>query len=174
MSKIKKTTQASVTLEQAEQAAQEFAQASNKLSTIEAAINEAAEKVRSQYKDEIVELKKVIDPQGEVTATLEAYAIATKDTWDGRSTDLTHARIGFRMGTPKVDKLKGFTWDAVLALVKGNKALARDFVRVKEELDKKAILDADQKTKQTLETKAKIVIVQEEVFFVEEHKEQLV
>ena len=170
MSKIKKTTQASVTLEQAETAAQQFAKASNKLGTIEAAMNEAIEKVRSKYQDEILELK---NQQEEVLPTLEAYAIATKDTWDGRSTELTHARIGFRMGTPKVDKLKGFTWDAVLELVKSNKALAKDFVRVKEELDKKAILDADPKTKQTLEAKAKIVIVQDETFFVEEHKQTI-
>lgn len=171
MSKIKKTTQASVTLEQAEQAAQQFAKASNKLSTIEAAMNEAIEKVRSKYQEEILELK---NQQEEVLPTLEAYAIATKDTWDGRSMDLTHARIGFRIGTPKVDKLKGFTWDAVLALVKANKALARDFVRVKEELDKKAILDADPVTKKALEAKAKIIIVQDEIFYIEEHKETLV
>lgn len=173
MSKIKKQTQASVTLEQAEQAAQQFAKASNRKNSIQAAINEAMEKVRSKYQDEITELDAVLNPTSEVMQTLEAFAISTKDTWDGRSTDLTHARIGFRMCTPKVDKLNGFTWPAVLELVKANKALAKEFVRVKEELDKKAILDADQKTKQTLEAKAKIVIVQDEVFYVEEHKEQL-
>jgi phage host-nuclease inhibitor protein Gam len=170
MSKLKKTTQASVTLEQAEGAAQHFAQASNMLGTIEAAMNKAIEQVRSKYQNGILECKQL---QEEVMPILEAYAISTKDTWEGRSTDLTHARIGFRMGTPKVDKLKGFTWDAVLELIKSNKALARDFVRTKEELDKKAILDADPKTKATLEAKAKIVIVQEETFYVEEHKEVL-
>lgn len=168
--KAKKQTLASVTLEQAEQAAQQFAQASNRLGTIEAAMNKAIEQIRSKYQDEILDLK---NQQDEVLPTLEAYAIATKDTWDGRSTYLTHARIGFRMGTPKVDKLKGVTWDAVLGFVKADKALARDFVRIKEELDKKAILDADEKTKVKLETKAKIIIVQDEVFYVEEHKEVL-
>jgi phage host-nuclease inhibitor protein Gam len=171
MSKVKKTTQASVTLEQAEVAAQQFAKATYKLGTIEAAMNEAIEKVRSKYQDQIVELKA---QQEEVLPTLEAYAIATKDTWEGRSIDLTHARIGFRMGTPKVDKLKKFTWDAVLELVKANKALARDFVRTKEELDKKAILDADAKTRQILEDKAKIIVTQEESFYVEQFKEALV
>jgi phage host-nuclease inhibitor protein Gam len=171
MSKVKKTTQASVTLEQAEQAAQQFAQASNRLGTIEAAMNKSIEQVRSKYQDEILELK---TQQEDVLPMLEAYAIGAKDSWEGRSMDLTHARIGFRMGTPKVDKAKGFTWDAILALVKGNKALARDFVRTKEELDKKAILDADAKTKKALEDKAKILIVQDETFYVEEHKEQVV
>jgi phage host-nuclease inhibitor protein Gam len=173
MSKVKKTTQASVTLEQAEQAAQQFAQASNRLGTIEAAMNKATEQVRSKYQDEITELKNVLTPDGEIMQTLEAFAIATKDTWDGRSTDLTHARIGFRIGTPRVDTLKGFTQKVALELVKANKSLARDFVRVKEELDKKAILDADAKTKEKLETIAKIVVVQDEAFYVEEHKEQL-
>lgn len=171
MTKIKKPTQASVTLEQAENAAQLFAQASNRLSTIEAAMNKAIEQVRSKYQEEITQLRQ---QQEDVMPTLEAYAISTKDTWEGRSINLTHARIGFRLGTPKVDKKKGFTWDAILALVKANKNLAKDFVRVKEELDKKAILEADQKTKDTLEAKAQIVIVQDETFFVEEHKEELV
>jgi phage host-nuclease inhibitor protein Gam len=170
MSKIKKPTQASVTLTQAEVAAQQFAVASNKLATIKAAMNKAMEQVRSKYQDDITQCKAL---QEEVIPTLEAYAIATKDTWEGRSTDLTHARIGFRMGTPKVDKLKGFTWDAVLELVKSHKALAAEFVRTKTELDKKAILDADPKTKALLEAKAKIMIVQDEIFYVEEHKEVL-
>lgn len=170
MAKLKTKTLASVTLEQAEQAAQQFAQASNRLGTIEAAMNKAIEQVRSKYQDEITELRQ---KQDEVVPTLEAFAINTKDTWEGRSYNLTHARIGFRLGTPKVEKKKGFTWDAILALVKSNKNLAKDFVRVKEELDKKAILEADQKTKDTLEAKAQIIIVQDETFFVEEHKEVL-
>jgi phage host-nuclease inhibitor protein Gam len=129
------------------------------------------EKVRSKYTDEIVELQNTISPDGEIMHTLEAYAIANKDTWDGRSTDLTHARIGFQMGTPKVEKKKGFTWDAVLELVKASKVLAKEFVRTKVELDKKAILGADAKTLQQLETKAQIIIVQDETFYVKEHKE---
>jgi phage host-nuclease inhibitor protein Gam len=168
MSKIKKTTQASVTLEQAQDAARQFAQASNKLASIEAALNEKIEALRSKYHDEINALREQRD---EVLPLLEAYAIGAKDSWPARSFELTHARIGFRMGTPKVDKLKGVTWDAVLAFVKADKNLAKDFVRVKEELDKKAILEADDKTLVKLESKAKIVIVQDETFFVEEHKE---
>jgi phage host-nuclease inhibitor protein Gam len=167
MTKVKKTTQASVTLAQAEQAAQQFAQASNRIDAIEAAINKAIEQVRSKYQDEILELKK---QQVEVLPTLEAYAIATKDEWVGRSIELTHARIGFRMGTPKVDKLKGFTWEAVVALIKAHKPLAASFLRIKEELDKKAILEADVKTLNVLEQKAKIIIVQDEVFYAEEYK----
>jgi phage host-nuclease inhibitor protein Gam len=173
MTKIKKTTQASVTLEQAEQAAQQFAKASNRLGLINAEVNQAMEKVRSKYTDEIVELQNTISPDGEIMHTLEAYAIANIDTWGGRSTDLTHAVIGFRMGTRKVDKLKGFTWEAVLALVKAHKPLAAAFIRTKEELDKKAILETDLKTLQVLEQKAKIVLVREETFYVEAHKEIL-
>lgn len=173
MTKVKKTTQAGVSHEQAEQAAKEFASACNKLSAIEAKINKSIEDLYTKHNDEIVQLKSTLAQDGDLVQTLESYAIANKDNWDGKSLDLVHARIGFRLGTPKVDKPKGVSWDAVLEFVKSDKNLARSFVRVKEDLDKKAILDADAKTKEKLYAKAKITITQDETFYVDEHKQEL-
>lgn len=168
MSKLKKVTHASVTLEQAQDAAQTFSKASNRLSTIEALINKQMEAIRSKYQAEITEQQELATEQMPV---LEAYAIANKESWPLRSYELTHARIGFRYGNKKVDKLKGVTWDAVLAFVEASKPLAKLFVRTKKELDKTAILAADDKLLAKLEASAKIIITQDETFFVEERKE---
>lgn len=62
-----------------------------------------------------------------------------------RSRSLNFGTVGFRLGTGALKTLKGFTWEAVKNVVKKSKKYATDFIRVKEDLDKQAILGAQLK-----------------------------
>lgn len=91
--------------------------------------------------------KKLTDKLGPVVEQVEALELGLevfcsenrKDFGDKKSKELTHGNVSFRLGTPKVEKKKGFTWDGILEVVKASK-LKSLFVRSKEELDKEAIL----------------------------------
>ncbi len=74
-----KKTKVSVTLEQAHEAAKNYATASTKLDSIQAKMNEEINKVKDKYLSKINELNEaIIEP----VETLESFAIANKDSWD--------------------------------------------------------------------------------------------
>lgn len=53
--------------------------------------------------------------------------------------ELPNGRVDFRMGTPKVKSNKGFTWKAVLELIKRSR-FAELYVRMREDVNKEAII----------------------------------
>lgn len=176
MARIKKKVFANVTLEQAQDASELVAVNQNKLEKIEAKMNEEINRIKSKYTDDINELTEALE---EPTAILKAYATEQAPSWGKKkSFELLHCIIGFRTGTPKVDKKKGFTWEAVLELLKKKKAF-EPFVRVKEEINKDAILqlspdsDTDRKTLTALEKECYIEIKQDESFYVTPKKEEV-
>lgn len=91
--------------------------------------------------------KKLTDKLAPVAEQVEALELGLEvfcsehrpDFGDKKSKELTHGNVNFRLGTPKVDKKKGFTWDGILEVVKAS-GLRSLFVRSKEELDKEAII----------------------------------
>lgn len=170
MTRTAKKTKVSVTLEQAHVAAKNYATASTKLDSIQAKMNEEIIKVKDKYLAKINELNEaIIEP----VETLESFAIANKDSWDKKSLELPHCVIGFRTGTPKVEKEKKFTWDAITKMLSNNK-IFKDFVRTKSEVDKGAILKIDDaKLLKKLNEYCGLEIVQEESFYVDCKKEEL-
>lgn len=173
MTRLKKKAISGVTLEQAQEASEQFAVTRNNLSKLETRVNEEINKVKSRYQEQITELQEALEEPAQV---LQVFATEQKDSWGKKkSLELLHCTIGFRTGMPKVCKEKKFTWDAVLELVKKSKSLNKLFVRTKEELDKEAILATkDEKVLEQLKEQAYVYVDQEECFFVEAKKEELV
>jgi len=83
--------------------------------------------------------------------------------------DLTHGIIGFRTGTPKLATRKGYTWGAILTLVK---EFLPSYIRTSEEVAKDRILaDRDSEDVAVLLPKVGIEVKQDETFYVEPKKE---
>ncbi len=82
-----------------------------------------------------------------------------------RSIETPSATFGFRLGTPKVGKLRGWTWERVLEAVKATGWPFDGWLRQKWELNKERIL-TDRKVGEKIE-RLGIVIEQDETFFVE-------
>jgi phage host-nuclease inhibitor protein Gam len=59
-----------------------------------------------------------------------------------KSRQLSNGVIGFRQGTGTLETLKKMTWAKVLLTIRASRAWAAKYLRVKEEVNKAAILDA--------------------------------
>lgn len=169
MTRIKKKVIANVTLEEAQQASEQFAQSSTKLNKLEAKMNDEINKVKSKYQDEITELQDSLKEPQEV---LGVYAKEQQENWGKKkSFELLHCVIGFRTGTPKVVKAKGFSWEAITELAV---KLFPDLVRSKSELDKESIIALSKEDGFDQYRKGLFLdVVQEESFYVEAKKEEL-
>jgi phage host-nuclease inhibitor protein Gam len=175
--RIKKNASTSCSIEQAQEASKTVAEKSNKLEKIEAKMNEELNKVKTRYSDEITEInEELVEPK----AMLEVFANEQRGSWgEKKSFELVHTILGFRTGNPKVNKQKQFTWDAVLDLLKKNKKF-KQFIRVKEEINKEAILllnASEKKDKlllKQLNDKCYLFIDQTETFFITPKKEEVV
>lgn len=171
MAKTKKKVYANITLEQAQQASEQYATAQTSLSRLQAKMNEELNKVKSKYSDKVNELAEQLE---EPTEILQAYASEQKESWGKKkSLELLHTIIGFRTATPKVSKDKKFTWDAVLELMGKSKAFA-SFIRKKEEINKESILaEKNEELLKRLKDECYVFIEQDENFFVEAKVEEL-
>ena len=171
MTRTKKKTFTNVTMDEAQTAAELFATNKTRLDKIEAKMNEEINKVKSKYKDEVTEINEELE---EPTQVLEAFAKEQKSNWGKKkSIELLHCTIGFRTGTPKVDKNKKFTWDAIAELLQKNK-LFKGFIRTKTEINKDAILaEKNEALLEQLKDECYVEVVQDETFFVALKKEEL-
>lgn len=169
MAREKKKVIKDVTKETAEQAMSAFAEAANKISSIEAKMNQELQEVRERYSDTLSKLEDQKDEQVEV---LEAYAYEQKDSWGKKkSMDMLHGSIGFRTGTPKVKFEKGFNTKSVTAIMEEHYP---DYVRSTVELNKeKLIEDREIEGFEVICKKAHIEVIQEDTFFVTSKEEVL-
>jgi phage host-nuclease inhibitor protein Gam len=124
--------------------------------------------VRKQYESILGTLAR---QSNEKKKALCAWALANLDQFPkGRkSLEFTQGTIGFRTGTPKLALLsRAWTWEKVLTFLT-SKLRFGEFVRVKKEVDKDAILGAVS-AKEFDEADLKFCgmkVVQDESFFVE-------
>lgn len=169
MAKEKKKVIKNVTRELAEQAMSAFAESANKISAIEAKMNQELQEVRERYSDNLNKLEAEKDEQVEV---LEAYAYEQKDAWGKKkSQDLLHGTIGFRTGTPKVKFEKGFNTKSVTVILEEHYP---DYVRKVVELDKeKIIANREEDGFDAMCKKAHIEVIQEETFYAQSKAEVL-
>lgn len=128
--------------------------------------------VREHFESPLTAIGKQLE---EKTALLEGWAAANPEEFPkGRkSLDMLHGVIGYRTGTPKLKALLRKTWDAVLQTLKAF-GLAQ-YVRVKEEVNKEAII-ADSQAGNVDEATLKkigVTVSQEESFFVEPKLEEI-
>jgi len=169
MAREKKVVIANVSLEQAEDNMGSFAEASNKISAIEAVMNAKIKSIRDKYQDEITDLE---ERKSAAVEVLEVYANETQEQWGkAKSKKLLHGIIGFRTGTPKVKFDKGFNTKSVTAILEEKYPA---YVRTVTEMDKeKLITERDINGFEDLCKKAHITIVQDETFYVESKAEVL-
>lgn len=165
----RRTVIAGVTREMAEAAFAQYAKADAKLTKIAADIELQCTRIRERYAAEIAALEEEKCGGFEL---LQAYAVNNQEELFGRrrSIEMAHGCIGFRMGTPKLKTLKGFTWAASLNLVK---EYLPGYVRASYEVAKdKLLADRDGEGMADAMARCGIQVVQDESFYVETKSEE--
>jgi phage host-nuclease inhibitor protein Gam len=167
--RIKKVLRSNLTREDAETAFASFAKADAQQKEISAKMDLQITKIREKYADELNELQTEKDAAFE---TLQSFAENNREEFGKKkSIDFQHGVLGFRTGTPKLKTLKGFTWASVLGLLKVH---LPSYVRTIEEPAKDRLL-ADREEPDTMKKfkDVGIYVDQDETFFVEPKKEEV-
>lgn len=148
-----------------------FAQATSQIKAIEAEIEQAHQQLLRQHENKLARLNEIRD---EAVTNLQTFAEHHREDLftPRKSMDLAHGTIGFRMGTPKVEKSKKKTWEIVMEELK---AIDELFVRNVPTVNKELII-ANRKNEATMAklNNIGIDVVQDETFFVEAKVEDLV
>ena len=168
--RTKKVVRTGVTVEEMNQAFAAFAKSDAEIAEINAQMDAQFTEIRKKNADRLAELKKQKDGAFD---TMQVFATENKENLFSKkkSMDTTHGVLGFRIGNPKLKTLKGFTWAAVLTLVK---AIKPAYVRTSEEVAKDLLIaDRNKKGMSDIFEKIGITVVQDETFFVEPKKEEV-
>ena len=168
MAREKKVVHTGVSTEQMEAAFSEYAIADAKLQKINATIDVQVTNIRDKYADDITRLTDAKDKAFDV---IQAFALENRDGLFAKkkSMESVHGVLGFRTGTPKLKLLKGFTWGAVVKLLK---EFFPTYVRITEEPAKdKLLADRDEEYAADMFKKIGICVTQDETFYVEPKKE---
>lgn len=144
------------------------ARCNSELKKLESKIELEKQRIDEKYKQDVIDLQSEKEEPMEV---LEVWAKKDAPNWEGKSYDLSHGTLGFRTNPPKLEKKKGFTWDAITQLLSKH---FPDLVRTKEEPNKEAIIAMrDDKQFEKISEKCYLTVVQEESFFVKTKEEEL-
>jgi len=169
MTRTKRVLIKNITKDQANDAMHAFALSAAKEKQINARIEEQIVKIREKHKPD---LQAAQEQKTKSFDTLQTYAVEHEELFEKKkSVDMTHGKIGFRTGQPKLKTKRGFTWGAVLELAKEK---ASNFVRQKEELDKERLLiERNEEGARELLESIKVQVIQEESFFAEPKEEEI-
>lgn len=165
-----KKTIVGVSYAEAQSAANQYAAASIRKDKITAELNEKLKLVREKYEPTLTDIEAELQEPVDV---LETFAKEQRAGWEAKSIELSNCVIGFHTNPPSIGKKRGITWDAVVGIFKANKLL-KTFVRVKEEVDKAALLKEKTNAKlMKLLEPIGVTIEQEESFYVDVKKEKV-
>lgn len=170
MARIKKTIITGVTREQMEEAFGQYALADAEVQSITASMDQQFVAIREQHADRLAELE---EQKSKALEVMQIFATENREELFSKrkSMETAHGVIGFRTGTPKLKTRKGFTWAAVLELLR---KFGRDYIRATEEIAKdKLLADRDSDECQQLMEDCGIIVAQDETFYVEPKKETL-
>ena len=165
----KKTVYSGVKQEEMELAFADYARADARIQKINATMDIEMTRIREKYQDELGKQSELKDKSFDI---LQAYAMENREELFSKkkSMETTHGTMGFRTGTPKLKTLKGFTWGAVVNLLK---EFLPGYVRTSEEANKeKLLVDRESEEVTALFPKVGITVVQDETFYVEPKKEE--
>ncbi len=165
----KKTVYTGVSQEEMELAFADYARADARQQKINATMDIEMTKIREKYQDELAKLQETKDKSFDV---MQAFATENRTELFSKkkSMETTHGTLGFRIGTPKLKTLKGFTWASVLGMLK---EFMPGYVRTVEEPAKdKLLADREDAEVMALMPKVGVCVVQDETFFVEPKKEE--
>lgn len=97
---------------------------------------------------------------------IQLFCESQKDIFsESRSRALNYGTVGFRLGNGALKTLKGITWEAAKSLIKSSKKWREKFLRIKEDIDKNAIITAGLKKEEL--AKIGVYIHQEDSFYYE-------
>jgi phage host-nuclease inhibitor protein Gam len=106
------------------------------------------------------------------TELLSGWAEANPSEFGkSKSLDMTHGKVGWRTGMPKLVKKSKATWDALVDIVCDS--LGSDYIRIKKEVNREAIVDARSEIPPESLRECGLAIVQEENFFVDPNLEEI-
>lgn len=169
--RTKKNVTTIINREELPECMRKFSDATSKIKHIEAEIELATQEIRRKHQNKLDALTAAREDNFD---KLQVYAEANKHELfvSKKSMELTHGVIGFRLGTPAVEKSKKVTWEGVLEDLR---SIDSNFVRTKQEANKELIIASrlDAETMQKLRTIG-LDVVQKETFFVEAKSEDLV
>lgn len=168
MARIKKTIITGVTREQMEEAFGQYALADAEVQSITASMDQQFVAIREQHADRLAVLE---EQKSKALEVMQVFATENREELFSKrkSMETAHGVIGFRTGTPKLKTKKGFTWAAVLELLR---KFGRDYIRATEEIAKdKLLADRDSDECQQLMADCGIIVAQDETFYVEPKKE---
>jgi phage host-nuclease inhibitor protein Gam len=151
----------------------EIAAASARHAGLVAELEAELTQARQSYEGEIDALARDIELK---TGLLQQWAESSPEEFQEgkKSVDMLHGRVGFRTGTPKFKTLAGWTFERVKDACKTD-GLGENYVRIKESLDKEALLGAFASGALT-DAQLRAVgcrVVQDESFFVEPKSEEV-
>ena len=127
--------------------------------------------IEEKYKDTLDEIGKDLEVKSEL---LSGWATNNPSEFGNlKSLELTHGRLGWRTGMPKLIKTAKEKWDDMVVRIREH--LGTAFVRTSEEVDKAAILKAHGESPfdPAQLRLAGVKIAQEESFFVEPKIEEV-
>jgi phage host-nuclease inhibitor protein Gam len=164
MKREKKIIKSGISAADFEQQLSIYAAANAEANKIKASMDVQFVAIRERYKDKLEALEQ---QSREAFDLIQQWAVEHRDTLfrTRRSMEHTHGILGFRTGTPKLKTLKGFTWSAVLQLLK---EFLPDFVRTTEEPAKDLLIaQRDNEDVNRRFPQCGIQVVQDESFFIE-------
>lgn len=169
MARVKKTVVSGITREQMEEAFGRFASADAEVQSINAGMDKQFVAIREKHADRLAELEQ---QKAEAFEIMQVYATENREELFSKrkSIETTHGTLGFRTGQPKLKTKKGFTWAAVLEVLK---EFGKNYVRTVEEPAKdKLLADREDEECKKIMDKCGILVAQDETFYVEPKKEK--
>jgi len=136
---------------------------------VESEMNDALKAIRDQFAPALAQIG---EARSEAESQVKAFCVEHRADFGARkSRELTHGTVSFRLGNPTLAlKNRDWNWKSVLASVKGAmNVVLRRCVRVKEEIDKEAVLAAKAAGKVTDQELAEsgLKVAQKETFGIE-------
>lgn len=168
MARVKKTVVTGVTREQMEDAFGRYASADAEVQSINAAMDKQFVAIREKHADRLAVLEQ---EKTEAFEVMQVFATENREELFSKrkSMETTHGTLGFRTGQPKLKTKKGFTWAAVLELLK---KFGQDYIRTVEEPAKdKLLANREDEDCQQVMKDCGILVAQDETFYVEPKKE---
>ena len=170
MNRTKKKVTTIINSDEVPEQVRNFATATSEIKKIEAEIEIEKQSIIKRFE---TRLQKLNDLRDDAFENLQHWAEANPDQFTkAKSIDYPNGKIGFRLGTPKVEKSKKLTWDGVVDQLK---TIAPDYVRVKEEVNKELVITMwENKDVNPKLSQAGLNVTQDETFFVVAKEEDLI
>ena len=112
-----------------------------KIKILSGKMNEQITKIQEQYSPEISKFEQ--EKLG-LERDLQLYCESKRDEFDEKKTrELSFGSVSFRLSTPSLKQMKGYTWESIKNIISKSKKYADKFLRIKTDIDKNAILQTE-------------------------------